>query len=60
MTFAGVTKSLPDPMQELKQLTDADLSPQKVDLGAGVYRNEQGQYHEFEVVKKERINPACP
>lgn len=41
-----------DPMFDLKVRLDSDASPNKVDLGAGVYRDENGAYYEFEVVKK--------
>lgn len=54
-TFANVRKSLPDAMQDLKKATDADTSENKIDLGAGVYRNEQGQYHEFDVVRQAKF-----
>jgi aspartate aminotransferase len=54
MAFANVTKGLPDPMQDLKKITDADSSPDKIDLGAGVYRNEDGHYHEFHAITKVR------
>lgn len=51
-TFSGVSMGPRDPMFDLKKIADADNSPQKVDLGAGVYRNEKGEYHEFEVIRK--------
>lgn len=51
VTFAGVKKGLPDPIQDLKKATDADTSPKKIDVGVGVYRNERGKYHEFQVVR---------
>lgn len=53
MAFSGMPKGLPDPMQKLKQQVDCDDSPLKIDLGAGVYRDERGRYHEFEVLRKE-------
>jgi aspartate aminotransferase len=49
--FESVQPGPRDPMFELKQLADRDQSPDKVDLGVGIYRNDKGQYHELEVVK---------
>lgn len=43
-----------DPMFELKKRADSDLSPEKVDLGVGIYRNELGQYHELRCVHRVR------
>lgn len=46
-------------MYDLKKKADNDLSPSKVDLGIGIYRNEQGAYQELQCVKevshKERV-----
>lgn len=39
-------------MFDLKVLADSDKTPEKVDLGAGVYRNEKGEYHEFTSIRK--------
>lgn len=50
--FENVPPGPPDPVFTLKKLADGDLSPNKVDLGVGVYRNEQGGYHELEAVKR--------
>ncbi|KAJ0118926.1 hypothetical protein J7T55_013182 [Diaporthe amygdali] len=50
--FENVLPGPPDPIFTLKKLADGDLSPNKVDLGVGVYRNEQGGYHELEAVKR--------
>lgn len=50
--FENVPPGPPDPVFTLKKLADGDLSPNKVDLGVGVYRNEQGGYHELEAVKQ--------
>lgn len=49
--FRNVSQGPPDPVYILKQQVDADQSPEKVDLGVGVYRNEQGQYHELQAIK---------
>lgn len=50
--FENVPPGPPDPVFTLKKLADGDSSPNKVDLGVGVYRNEQGGYHELEAVKR--------
>jgi aspartate aminotransferase len=47
MFFDNLPKGQKDPMFELKKHADADKSPGKVDLGVGIYRNEQGRYHEM-------------
>ncbi|KAM0431521.1 hypothetical protein ACHAQK_010146 [Fusarium lateritium] len=41
-----------DPMYLLKTAADNDLSPEKADLGVGIYRNESGLYSELEAVAK--------
>jgi aspartate/tyrosine/aromatic aminotransferase len=38
-------------MYELKLRADGDTDPNKVDLGVGIYRNEQGLYHELKALK---------
>ncbi|GAD94180.1 aspartate aminotransferase [Paecilomyces variotii No. 5] len=50
--FEDVQPGPKDPMFDLKKLADNDTSPQKIDLGVGVYRNEDGGYHELQVVEK--------
>ncbi|KAL1869957.1 hypothetical protein Daus18300_005418 [Diaporthe australafricana] len=50
--FENVLPGPPDPIFFLKKRADDDVSPNKVDLGVGVYRNEQGGYHELEAVKR--------
>jgi aspartate aminotransferase len=50
--FSQVARGPVDPMFDLKLQLDADQSPHKIDLGAGVYRDESGDYYEFPVVKK--------
>lgn len=42
----------PDPMFLLKAEYDADETPHKVDLGAGVLRDEQGECYELPIVRK--------
>jgi aspartate aminotransferase len=50
--FENVQQGPVDPMFDLKKLADNDTSPEKVDLGVGIYRNENGQYHEMEAIKE--------
>jgi len=50
--FRNVQQGPVDPMFDLKKLADNDTSPEKVDLGVGIYRNENGQYHEMEAIKE--------
>ncbi|KAL1863191.1 hypothetical protein Plec18170_000021 [Paecilomyces lecythidis] len=50
--FEDVQPGPKDPMFDLKKLADNDTSPQKIDLGVGVYRNEEGGYHELQAIKK--------
>ncbi|KAF3805667.1 hypothetical protein GCG54_00005706 [Colletotrichum gloeosporioides] len=49
--FEHIKPGPPDPMFDLKRDSDNDQSPEKVDLGVGIYRNESGLYQELEVVK---------
>lgn len=59
--FGHVQPGPPDPMFTLKRDADNDTSPEKVDLGVGIYRNEEGSYQELEVVKKvlSKFLPQC-
>lgn len=50
MFFDSVQAQLPDIMNRLKQEVDSDTNPHKVDLGVGVYRNEEGRIHELEAL----------
>lgn len=50
--FGHVLAARADPMFELKVRLDHDASSEKIDLGAGVYRDEDGAYDELEVVKE--------
>lgn len=52
MFFDDVQKGVPDAMYHLKVQADGDSHPKKVDLGVGVYRNEQGAFHELRAVTK--------
>lgn len=52
MFFQDVPQGPPDPVYILKNAVDADKSPEKVDLGVGVYRNEQAQYNELDAIKE--------
>lgn len=55
--FANIRKSTVDPMNILKHKADKDTTPSKVDLGVGVYRNENGSYYEFPAIRKVCIAP---
>ncbi|KAF2830228.1 aspartate aminotransferase, partial [Ophiobolus disseminans] len=52
MFFDDVPQGPADPVYILKNAVDEDRSPNKVDLGVGVYRNEQAQYHELQAIRK--------
>lgn len=58
MFFNNVTKGAPDVMYHLKVRADGDTSPAKVDLGVGIYRNEQGVYNEMKVLKDVSIGQS--
>lgn len=51
MFFQDVVRGPVDPVYILKNAVDADESPDKVDLGIGVYRNDRGGYHELQSIK---------
>ncbi|KAH8722243.1 aspartate aminotransferase [Ilyonectria robusta] len=59
MFFNNVTKAAPDVMYHLKVQADGDTSPVKVDLGVGIYRNEQGVYNEMKVLKDAKKDMAA-
>ncbi|CAI7638033.1 unnamed protein product [Penicillium crustosum] len=48
--FENVLPGPKDPMFDLKKQADNDKSSRKVDLGVGIYRNEEGNYHEINAV----------
>ena len=50
--FENIKPGPKDPMFDLKIRSAADTSPQKVDVGVGIYRNEAGDYQELEVVRE--------
>jgi aspartate aminotransferase len=52
MFFQNVPRGPFDPVYILKNAVDADKSRDKVDLGVGVYRNEQGGYHELRAIRE--------
>lgn len=56
MVFEGVQQGPPDIMYYLKMDADGDNDPNKTDLGVGVYRNENGTYHELAVLKEVSFN----
>lgn len=41
-----------DPMYWLKKRADEDNNPNKVDVGVGIYRSEEGTYQELDVVRE--------
>ncbi|KAI6764965.1 hypothetical protein HG531_012064 [Fusarium graminearum] len=45
----------PDPMFFLKKAADQDQSPEKTDLGVGIYRNESGHYSELQAVAQAKL-----
>ncbi|KAM0544502.1 hypothetical protein ACHAPJ_011796 [Fusarium lateritium] len=53
--FSSFEKGPADPMFFLKNAADQDLSPEKIDLGVGIYRNEAGLYSELEAVARAKI-----
>ncbi|KAI5459243.1 aspartate aminotransferase [Mariannaea sp. PMI_226] len=55
MFFDNVKQGAPDIMYHLKVQADGDKSPNKVDLGVGIYRNEKGLYNEMKVLKEAKI-----
>jgi hypothetical protein len=50
--FSAVKPGPPDPMYAVKKACDEDHDAQKVDLGVGIYRNEEGLYHELDALKR--------
>jgi aspartate aminotransferase len=46
-------------MYLLKTAADNDLSPEKADLGVGIYRNESGCYNELKAVAKVPSSSLC-
>lgn len=56
--FSPIKAGPPDPMYELKKRADADTSERKVDLGVGIYRNEEGLYQEPQCIKEVGQNPC--
>lgn len=51
MFLDNVQRGAPDAMYFLKVQADNDTDPRKVDLGVGIYRNEQGVYHELKALR---------
>ncbi|KAF7563690.1 hypothetical protein G7046_g487 [Stylonectria norvegica] len=51
-TFSTVPFGLVHPDEVLMRKLRTDTSSDRVDLVAGVYRNDAGLYHEFEVIRK--------
>lgn len=57
MFFDNVPRGPPDVMYRLKHRADNDPHPQKIDLGVGIYRNEEGRYHELQAVTQVCVAP---
>ncbi|RSM12546.1 hypothetical protein CEP52_002337 [Fusarium oligoseptatum] len=53
--FKSFQRGPVDPMFILKKKADEDVSPEKADLGVGIYRNEAGLYSELNSVKKAKL-----
>lgn len=49
--FEQIPAGPPDVMYFLKKKADEDTSPEKVDVGVGIYRDEHGEYQELDVIK---------
>jgi aspartate aminotransferase len=49
--FEHIPAGPPDVMYYLKKRADEDTSPEMVDVGVGIYRDEQGKYQELDVVR---------
>jgi aspartate aminotransferase, cytoplasmic len=54
-SFHDVPRGPPDHMFILKQDYDGDITPDKVDLGAGVLRDENGICYEFPAVQQAKV-----
>ena len=52
MFFESIQGGVPDVMYELKKRADEDSCVDKVDLGVGIYRNEEGRYQELDCIRK--------
>lgn len=50
--FDNIPPGPADPFFHLKKKADEDDHPDKVDIGVGIYRSEQGTYQELAVVKR--------
>ncbi|KAI8654213.1 hypothetical protein LRP88_01757 [Fusarium phalaenopsidis] len=53
--FKSFKRGPVDPMFILKKKADEDVSPEKADLGVGIYRNEAGLYSELNSVKQAKL-----
>ncbi|THC89449.1 hypothetical protein EYZ11_011104 [Aspergillus tanneri] len=51
-SFASLPRARVDPMLMLMEKVKQDTHQHKVDLGVGVYRDEQGSYYEFPAIRK--------
>jgi aspartate/tyrosine/aromatic aminotransferase len=50
--FANVTEAPPDPILGLNAAFQADPTPNKLNLGVGAYRTEEGKPYVLNCVKK--------
>ncbi|KAJ4327415.1 hypothetical protein N0V84_002187 [Fusarium piperis] len=53
--FKSFQRGPVDQMFILKKKADSDVSPEKADLGVGIYRNETGLYNELSSVKQAKL-----
>ncbi|KAK1142802.1 hypothetical protein N8T08_007236 [Aspergillus melleus] len=55
--FDNIPLAPADPLLDLKKAIDSDSSPHKVNLGIGIYQNDEGQIHEPYCIKmaKEKL-----
>lgn len=56
--FQAIKRGPADPMYDLKKKADGDTTADKVDLGVGIYRSEQGVYQQLKCVKE--VQPTNP
>ncbi|KAA8652630.1 Aspartate aminotransferase [Aspergillus tanneri] len=58
-SFASLPRARVDPMLMLMEKVKQDTHQHKVDLGVGVYRDEQGSYYEFPAIRKPFVKLAA-
>lgn len=52
LDFSNVPEGPPDPILKQSYLYQADTNPNKVNLGVGAYRDEEGKPFVFPVIKQ--------